>query len=396
MSLLRPNKTQKSVTRETREKVLAIASEMKESASRTRQDAMRWTSPTLATETGLHPHQNGHDNNSAHAQNQNQSETTVTGADTETDIRTIIQNTIQAEFQRIREDGARYTEDAPQRAAPTYAAAAMATPPAGLTPTPAFQPNKPAIILTPKTAVKDSADTLDTWKRNISFRGTSFAPSSAKFVSNNKVRVEFDTLEQRDKALSMTNDGNYDVMAESSKTLAPMVILKGVPADIQEEQLTDIIINQNPNIAQVMEQEQDLTLHFKRNNRNPRLYNAIFKTSPRVFREMVTSQKINIDHQKVHACEHLPLLQCYKCLQYGHTRKRCTSEHTNCSHCASPEHEYRQCPVWQDNTRLQCHNCTTHANKNNIRINTKHSATSATCPRMSMMSNKIRQRIDYG
>lgn len=52
---------------------------------------------------------------------------------------------------------------------------------------------KPALIVSPTVNVKNSEETLTKWKKGINFKNTNFSPSGVKLVSNNKIRVEFDT-----------------------------------------------------------------------------------------------------------------------------------------------------------------------------------------------------------
>ncbi|XP_026327877.1 uncharacterized protein LOC113236103 [Hyposmocoma kahamanoa] len=59
---------------------------------------------------------------------------------------------------------------------------------------------KPALIISPTKEVHSPAEILQKWKKYISFRDTNFSPASVKYVSNNKLRVEFDTEVQRDES----------------------------------------------------------------------------------------------------------------------------------------------------------------------------------------------------
>lgn len=255
---------------------------------------------------------------------------------------------------------------------------------------------KPAIIVSSKKSVLSPAETHKTWKSSVSFRDTSFAPAAVKYVSKNKIRVEFDSIEQRDATLIKANHPDSQVQAEASKCLRPMFIIKGIPADIPAEDLGDIIIGQNEHIRSAVTKKEDLVFRFKRANRNQALYNAVFIATPTVWRAVTDAVKINLDHQRVHTEDYVPLLQCFHCLQFGHTKARCTVGTTICSHCATPGHEFKTCPNKNDPTKAQCQNCVQHAKVTNLKIKTNHSATSHNCPRVTLMTEKIRSRTDYG
>lgn len=256
---------------------------------------------------------------------------------------------------------------------------------------------KPAIIIASKKNVLSPAETLKTFKNNISFRDTSFAPAGVKFVSNNKIRVEFDSIDHREQTLHKINTmPDCPVQAEKSKLLSPMVIFKGVPSDIPAEDLAGILTGQNECLREIVNGKDDLEYKFKRNNRNRALYNAVFLVSPTVWQAITKTVKLNLDHQRVHAENYIPLLQCFRCLQFGHTKARCSQETPVCSHCAVSGHDYQSCPDKKVPEKSQCYNCTQHSKNTNTKIQTKHSATSTNCPRVQLMTQKIKTRTDYG
>lgn len=263
---------------------------------------------------------------------------------------------------------------------------------------PVIPKSKPALIVSSKKEVKNSKDTMDQWKSCISFKDTNFAPSNIKLISNNKIRIEFDNISQRDTALEKTKNTNSTISAEIPKSLQPSIILKGIPEDIQPNQIIDIITNQNDSIKNNIKTPKDITYSFKRNNRNNKLYNAIFRTTPDIFKAIIQSTKVNIDHYRVHAEEYIPILQCYKCLKLGHTRSHCTQTQSICSYCSSKDHEYKTCPHKNDPTKINCHNCTSQNQtfNNTNKRPTQHSATSNTCPCIIQTTRITQSRIDYG
>ncbi|KAJ2939994.1 hypothetical protein O0L34_g14025 [Tuta absoluta] len=176
-----------------------------------------------------------------------------------------------------------------------------------------------------------------------------------------------------------------------------MFILKGIAIDTAPEELTELICKQNETIKNLISSQDELVLKFKRNNKKENFYNAIFMTSPTIWRAAVTAGKLNVDHQRIHVEEYVPLLQCYKCLQFGHTRLRCTNEDTVCSHCSAMTHNFKDCPVKQDNSKINCYTCDKHLKKHNSSPTVpNHSATSRVCPKVIQMTGKLRTRIDYG
>ncbi|KAI5633250.1 hypothetical protein NE865_14060 [Phthorimaea operculella] len=256
---------------------------------------------------------------------------------------------------------------------------------------------KPAIIISPTKEVFSSAEMHEIVKKNITFKDTNFAPANIRYVSNNKISMEFDEPEQVETTLKKIHESNCPIKAEKSKKLKPMFILKGISKERATEELTELISRQNEAIKKAITSQEDLVFKFRRNNVKEDLYNAVFMTTPTIWRAAVAAGKVNIDHQRIHIEEYTPLLQCYKCLQFGHTRLRCTNENTICSHCSAMTHNFKDCPVKSDKSKVNCYNCDKHLKKHNSNLDVpNHAATSKDCPKVIQMTENLRTRIDYG
>lgn len=256
---------------------------------------------------------------------------------------------------------------------------------------------RPAIVISPKGEASSHSDTLKAWRKSVCFTDTNFSPASIKYTSNYKIVAEFDKTEHIDAVLKKANTTSSEVTARSASSLKPMFILKGISKNISTESLPDIICGQNDCIKKNLLGWDDISLKFIQRNRNENLYNAIFMTTPSVWQAVIDSGHLNINHQRVHASNHIPLLQCFKCLQFGHTKNRCTNSFSVCSHCSSPQHGYKDCPVKADSSKANCHNCSEFNNRHNItNKSSAHSATSMHCPRLISMKNRTQQRVNYG
>lgn len=255
---------------------------------------------------------------------------------------------------------------------------------------------RPAIIISTNDSSHSHKEVIDVWRKSVSFKNATYTPARVQPLSKNKVRVEFDTDEQRNATLKKVQ-GNKEINAEEAKRRNPMIIVKGVDISIKSEELIDLIRHQNPSVDSAFKQEGDIRLCFTRENKNKKLYNAVIETTPGVRRAIVELQRLNIDYKRIHASDFSPFVQCYRCLQFGHTTKKCNATDTPCSHCASKEHTYKECPDHKDATKIRCYNCHAHNVRNNASVNDSHSATSAkNCPRIKALAKRITERVDYG
>ena len=256
--------------------------------------------------------------------------------------------------------------------------------------------SRPAIVISTNDSSHSHKEVIEVWRKSVSFKNATYTPARIQPLSKNKVRVEFDTEDQRNATLKIAQ-GNKNINAEEAKRRNPMVIIKGVDNSIKSEELINLIRHQNPSVDSAFKQEGDIRLCFTRENKNKNLYNAVIETTPGVRRSIVELKRLNIDYKRIHASDFSPFVQCYRCLQFGHTTKKCNATDTPCSHCASKEHTYKECPDKEDAIKIRCYNCHAHNVRNNASVNDSHSATSAkNCPRIKALTKRITERVDYG
>lgn len=303
------------------------------------------------------------------------------------EVKVSVENTIRTEISKLN-------STAPNKdALPTYAQIASSR---TTSPPPINKPKtKPSIIIHPSSEDNNRQQVSEQWRKSINFKQVGYAPAGVQPVGKNKLRVEFDTTEQRDETLKRL-EAVPDIRAEPSRRLKPMVIVKGIYKQTATDELTQLIIQQNPEVGLLKPSTQDLQFRFVRRNRRENLYNAVMLTSPPIWRKIIELGRLNIDHQKVHVEEFVPLLQCYKCLQFGHLRKYCASNETLCTQCGAEGHTFDTCPSKNNTDEANCSNCNTRNQRLHTTSSTMHSATSNKCPVREAMRNRVMSRIDYG
>ncbi|CAH2231964.1 jg4025 [Pararge aegeria aegeria] len=272
-----------------------------------------------------------------------------------------------------------------------YASRTMTSPPPPLTPS-----TKPALVITTKTPVTTRQEAVEAFRKSISFREAKYAPSKVSPLSNNKLRVEFDSIRDCEDALRRLRDSpTARVTAEPDRKLRPMIILKGISVDVSSDDLVNVVLGQNTELETYT--HEDIKLKFKRSNHNKNLYNAVLVVSPQLFRAAVQMGRVRVDHQRVHAEEFSPFVQCHHCLQFGHVRKHCGSEQRRCAHCAEATHVDTDCPVRENpHATPKCYNCAASNVKFGNTHDTAHRATSSSCTILANMRQKILNNIDYG
>ncbi|KAL0882731.1 hypothetical protein ABMA27_001154 [Loxostege sticticalis] len=286
----------------------------------------------------------------------------------------------------IREELKNISAPLPRPPAKSYADTARASPPKMTTPTRSL----PSIIIKSTSPSNTQTNVLDDWKAKVSFRDTTFAPAKVKPLNKNTIRVDFDKPEHCAEAKKRIN-AVPGMCAEDAKKRRPLVILKGISKDVAKEELIPILAYQNSVPA------EDMRLCFALKNRNERLYNAVLEVAPAIRGKFVETERVNLEHQRVRVTDFSRFVQCFKCLQFGHTNNKCTAAYYPCSHCASTAHSLANCPHKNNPDMLKCINCTRLNAKTGNSASTKHSAVNnKLCPRIKHTIQLLQESTDYG
>ena len=312
-----------------------------------------------------------------------------TSSSSTSDVETIVRRCLKEELKTFMTSSSSSSKSSPTKSS-SYADAASKRPPAK------EMRSRPSIVISSTDADQTSKDVIESFRKKVSFRDAGFAPYRVHPVSNNKIRVEFDKMDDRDTALRKVKCV-AQLTAEEGRQRRPMLILKGISKDVSPDDVIPIVMIQNAEVALAYSSNDDLVKKFVRKNRRDELYNLVIEVSPKVRQAIVKKERLNIEHQRVHAEDFSSFIQCYKCLQFGHIQTKCTSDVAPCAHCASKDHQMANCPVKSDKKRQRCFNCHLSNIKSGRSISDSHSPTSVKdCPIVRQMVTRVNSRTDYG
>lgn len=209
-------------------------------------------------------------------------------------------------------------------------------------------------------------------------------------LSRNKaVRVEATTPDiSRLKTNSDLANAGLRVV-ESVKT-NPRLIVFGVPLGMSPEEIKEELLAQN---FDDVTQKRDLDLKIiytypVRTNSNST--SCVIEVSPQVRNYVMRSKVIYLRFSAYRFADHVRIIQCYKCLSFGHFARECRSAPA-CGRCAG-DHETRGCTLAEG--PVKCRNCLRGGSSPS---NAAHAAIDATnCP---ILARPIKDRItniNYG
>lgn len=161
----------------------------------------------------------------------------------------------------------------------------------------------------------------------------------------------------------------------------PRLIVHGVPTEMSAEEIRDELAAQNLSI----DAARDLKIVFiftPKQNRNTT--SCVLEVSPAVRRNLLKCGRIYLRYAACSFSDHVRVVQCFKCLSFGHIAKDCKGD-PSCGHCAGA-HEMRDCK--SKNSPPKCSNCARH---HGSLSDLAHSAVDALkCP---ILGRKIKDKI---
>ncbi|CAH2058241.1 unnamed protein product, partial [Iphiclides podalirius] len=150
---------------------------------------------------------------------------------------------------------------------------------------------------------------------------------------------------------------NKELKAEVAKANNPLAIVRDVLAYHSDAEILQNIISQNKHLLQDIDMKTCvLRVKYRKKARNPLECHPVLELSPSVYRRLIEEGKIYIGLQRRPIFDHSPLVQCTKCLGFGHTRGVCQEKDKLCSHCGEA-HKWEKCPSRLDGLPPKCKNC---------------------------------------
>lgn len=209
-------------------------------------------------------------------------------------------------------------------------------------------------------------------------------------AKDRKVIMGFRTKEDQEKMKSRIEQSGNHLAVEAVKNKDPLLMLRDVLSVHTNDDVLKAFRNQNRNFFHGLEGGDDrLEIKFRKNARNPHTNHIVIATSPAIWRRATETGTAHIDLQRVRVMDQSPLIQCSRCLGYGHSKRLCRETIDICSHCGGP-HMKSACELWAAEAPPTCKNCM--ASK---LAQVEHNAFSDECPVRRRWDALARMSIAY-
>ncbi|XP_023221192.1 uncharacterized protein LOC111622952 [Centruroides sculpturatus] len=170
----------------------------------------------------------------------------------------------------------------------------------------------------------------------------------------------------------------------------PLVKIANVPKSIESSEIQQCVYQQNESIKNLYSERQfhdKVKVKFPMSQRNKEYTSWIIEVPPPLRVLLIKEKRVNLNWSRCPVYDYLPVIQCFKCLAFGHRARTCNEENNSCSHCGD-KHLLKDCTRKQDPP--SCVNCcrAKHPAKD-------HNSMSNNCPMLLKAKKEIARRYDY-
>lgn len=208
-------------------------------------------------------------------------------------------------------------------------------------------------------------------------------------AKDRKIIMGLKTKEEQNKVKERLEKSGH-LLVEEIKNKDPLLVLRDVLSANTDDDVLRALRNQNRNIFDGLNKEEDrVTIKYRRRARNPHTGHIVVSVSPKIWSKATEAGALHIDLQRVRVADQSPLVQCSRCLAFGHGKRFCKESVDLCSHCGGP-HLRAQCTEWLANAAPNCRNC-----RNAKMDKTEHNAFSGECPTRKKWDMLARAAVAY-
>lgn len=247
-----------------------------------------------------------------------------------------------------------------------------------------------SIVISSTDAKDSSEDVVKKVRAAVEAKTTGIRVDRVRKAKDQKVVIGCSRKEDLEKIKARINTGQPVLRVEQKENKDPLVIIKDVLNYNTDEDVLGSLKTQNSHIlGHIPEAQYRASVRYRRRARNQLESHIVIQVSPSVWQALVEAGKIHIDLQRVVVQDQSPLIQCSRCLGFGHGKKLCTETEDRCSHCSGP-HLRKDCPTRLAGGDPTCKNCTS------AKLETiDHDTFSDCCPIKKKWDRLARSAIAY-
>ncbi|GBO98996.1 hypothetical protein EVAR_70681_1 [Eumeta japonica] len=149
-----------------------------------------------------------------------------------------------------------------------------------------------------------------------------------------------------------------DLQVSKPEPSLPLVIIRDVLKVNSDEQIIESLKRQNGHTTEGLDWGKvEARVRYRRRARNPLECHPVLEVSPALYTRLIKAGFVYVGLQRRPVWDQSPLVQCSRCLGFGHSKKYCRELNDKCAHCGG-DHTGPLCPGRKAAQPPKCINCT--------------------------------------
>lgn len=195
--------------------------------------------------------------------------------------------------------------------------------------------------------------------------------------SDNAVKIICADNKNALMGLDLLKDNKID--ARIIEKRKPRMIIQNIYVDIKDDEIMQEIKNKNLELF-----TDDDSMELIKVIKKPTSKDVVISVKSCTREKIIqNSNFVYLDFQRCHTKDHVDVLQCYKCQQFGHRANECKHDKNVCMYC-SENHQTSACTSKKIKENYKCYNC-----------GNNHTSNHLSCKIYQLQVEKAIKRIDY-
>lgn len=247
-----------------------------------------------------------------------------------------------------------------------------------------------SVVVSSTDETETGEEVLDRIRRTVDAKEGWVRVERVRKARDRKIIMGFGSKEERKKVMDKIGKDGRNLSVEEVKNKDPRLFLRNVLSFNTDEDVLKAMRNQNSSVFRGLDAEDDrMEIRYRKRTRNPHTNHVILSVSPIIWRKVLDVGYVHIDLQQIRVEDQSPLVQCTRCLGYGHGKRFCQESVDLCSHCGGP-HLRSECAEFVSNAPPTCKNCVRDKQEH-----TEHNAFSQECPIRGKWDTIARSTVAY-
>ncbi|CAG4958928.1 unnamed protein product [Parnassius apollo] len=252
---------------------------------------------------------------------------------------------------------------------------------------PVLRPNH-TLFVSSTDPNKTGENVIETIRKALDIKRTGARVEKIRKARNRKVVLSCGTKEDLDLIRSQVKK-NETLKAETPKMSNPLIKIKDVLSYHTDAEIVEQLGAQNKHLFQDLKATENvMRVRYRKRARNTHECHPIVELSPTLHRRFLEAEKIYIGLQRRPVEDQSPLVQCTKCLGFGHTKNICQEKENLCSYCGE-NHPWEKCTNRLEGKAPNCKNCLRAHGKNSV---SPHNVFSNECPEKQKWDSIAREQ----